>query len=142
MAKPPLVIDWDDTLVRGAWPSHGDWNEGAVEALHALTKVAKVIVFTSRIAPVQPDGKTKRDPARIQAEINHIRGKLDDEGLYTVEIHQDPWKPGAVAYVDDKAVRYPGRPGSWRAITPKLIAMCAGYEEAIAAVDNFEEVHG
>lgn len=133
MGKPPIVIDWDDTLVEGAWPQMGEWNNGAVDALHELRKVARVIVFTSRIAPVQPDGKTRRHPAHVQGEINGIRAMLDDAGLFDVEIHTDPWKPGAVAYVDDKAVRYAGKPGSWKALTPKLILMTGSYKEAVAS---------
>lgn len=140
MAKPPIVIDWDGTLVENAWPGFGEWRPGAVDALKQLVEVAQVVIYTCRIAPVQPDGKTKRHPARVQAEINNIRAKLDDAGLYTVIIHNQRWKPGGIAYVDDRAVRYTGRKNSWAALVPKLINMTGNYEEAVAA-DDSAEVH-
>lgn len=132
-AKPPIVIDLDGTLVESAWPQLGEWMPGAVDALQQLRKVARVIIFTSRIAPVQPDGKTKRSPAEVQMEVNRIRNMLDDQNLYDVEIHQDAWKPAGYAYVDNLAVRYAGKPGSWKAILPKLINMSGHYEEAVAS---------
>jgi len=97
---------------------------GAVEALRELTKIATVIVFTSRIA-VGPEGPyPQRTPGEVQAEINFIREMLDSEGFQHVEIWTKPWKPGANAYVDDKAVHYSGRKHAWEHLVDKLSAMC------------------
>ena len=142
MSKPSIVIDFDGTLVTNAWPQIGEWQPGAVNALQELTKHAHVIINTCRIAPMQPDGKTWRPPAHVHFEINRIREMLDDQQLYTVEIWTKAWKPPGVAYVDDRAVRYAGRKGSWKALTPMLINKCAGYEEAAASLEFSEEVHG
>lgn len=89
---------------------------------------------------MQPDGKTWRPPAHVQIEKNKIREMLDDQNLYSVELWDKCWKPGAFGYVDDKAIRYAGRPGSWKALLPKLILMAGNYEEAVAS-DEALELH-
>lgn len=130
--RPTLAIDWDGTCVTAEWPHMSTtWMPGAVEALQELRKFARVVIHSSRIAPVEIDGMTKRHPALVQAEINYIREMLDSVGLTDVEIHTSPWKPSAVAYVDDKAVHYAGTKRSWTNIVPKLAAMC-GVEEEVA----------
>jgi hypothetical protein len=52
---------------------------------------------------------------------------LDAEGLWDITLWLKDYKPPAVAYVDDKAVHYNGRPGAWDALVPKLLIM-AGLE--------------
>lgn len=140
MSKPSIVIDLDGTLLENTWPQLGKWQSGAVEALHELVKHAHVIINTCRIAPMQPDGKTWRPPAHVHMEINRIRELLDAENLYTIEIWTKAWKPPGVAYIDDRAVRYAGRKGSWKALLPTLINKCAGYEEAVASLEFAGEV--
>lgn len=128
--KPNIVIDLDGTILEDSWPRLGDWMPGAKEALHELSKVSKVLVYTCRIAPVTPLGM-ERSPALVQAEINAIRELLDDAGLYTVEIHNKPWKPYGVAYVDNRAVRYSGTKNAWKRLTPQLLHSIGEYERAL-----------
>ena len=128
--KPTLAIDWDGTLVQSRWPEQTqEWMPGAVEALHALTEYARIVIYTCRIAPVEFVTEFPRPAAKVQGEINYIRQMLDDAGLSAVAIHTDPWKPYADAYVDDKAVHYRGRPNSWRNLVDKLAAICGETEE-------------
>lgn len=94
---------------------------GAVDALHDLAKHARLTIYSARLAPVYPDGST-RPEAEAAAEVSYIRQMLDDAGLTMVDIHTSPWKPSAIAYVDDRAERYTGRPGSWKAMKEKLMA--------------------
>lgn len=108
---------------------------GAKEALHELNRVAKVIIYTCRIAPVTPLGTT-RDPALVQAEINGIRELLDDAGLYTVEIHTKPWKPYGVAYIDNRAIRYSGRPKSWDRLIPQLLHTIGDYDRSFELAEQ------
>lgn len=122
--RPRLAIDWDGTCVENKWPAMGDWLPGAIEGLHTLSQFATVIIHTSRIAPLELDERTPRPPGLVQGEINRIREMLDEAGLTGVEVWNKPWKPGATAYLDDKAVRFPGRPGSWKAVVPVLAAKC------------------
>lgn len=131
MASPKrytIVVDWDGTCVEGVWPKEGDWMPGAVDALRYLSTFCRLVVFSCRTAPVQPfpghtgEAGEARDPAEVQREINYIRRMLDEAGLMAVEIHDHtkPYKPGAVAYVDDKAVHYNGRKNAWTRLVPKL----------------------
>lgn len=139
MAKPTLAIDLDGTLLTDSWPKLGEWMPGALEALHYLKNHAKIVVHTCRIASDDPGGHA-REPGRVQMEINAIREKLDDAGLYTVDIWTKPYKPPAVAYVDNRGIRYTGRKNSWKALTPKLLNIVGAFEEAMTA-DEASEVH-
>ncbi len=119
-----LAIDWDGTCVTSEWPYKSTtWMPGAVEALTELSKHARIVIHTARISPMWTDEVTQRKPADVQAEINYIRDMLDSAGLTGIRIHTDPWKPGADAYVDDKAVHYAGRSTSWGNVTEKLLTM-------------------
>lgn len=121
-----LALDYDGTMVTNAWPNHGEWNPGAVEAIKALLSLSSVVVHTSRVAPVWIDGITRRSEADVQSEYNEIRRKLNAVGLDEVKIHDfrlKPWKPPAYAYVDDKAVKYRGRKNSWENLVEVLTAM-------------------
>lgn len=131
--KHRIAVDWDGTLVTNAWPEKSyEWQPGAVAALRKLSSFANVVVHTSRIATMTwLAEELPRDPAEVQLEINYIRQMLDDAGLEQVEIWTQPWKPGALAYVDDKAIHYTGQKHAWDDLTDKLAAM-AGREDLIA----------
>ena len=121
--KPVLAVDWDGTCVPSAYPAQPrEWLPGAVDALHDLSKVFRIRIYTARIAPVAPDEVSVLPPEVVAGEINYIREMLDDAGLTMVDIHTSPWKVPAFAYVDDRAERYTGRPGSWKAMKEKLMA--------------------
>lgn len=132
-----LAIDWDGTCVEQAWPDMGDWMPGAVSALERLSEYAYLTIWTARIAPLDPWGQ-ERDPAEVAKEIQTIRDRLDSVGLPQIDIHTHPWKPGATVYVDDKAERYHGRPGSWKALTAKLLARVLDEESLFPALDDLE----
>lgn len=118
------AVDWDGTCVEDAWPAQGDWLPGAIPVLHELARSGwRILIHTCRIAPVEPDGFTERRPGQVMEEINGIREKLDEAGLTMVEIHTKPWKPSADVYIDNKAVRYAGRPHSWANLLTKLRAI-------------------
>jgi hypothetical protein len=122
--RSTLAVDYDGTLVADSWPTHGDWNAGALEALHALVPHFNVTVHSCRTAPVEVDGVTPRAPGAAEWERAEIRRRLDEHGLFVVTIHDDPWKPGVGpkgAYIDNRAIHYNGRPGAWKAITERLL---------------------
>lgn len=127
MTKPLLAVDWDGTCVPQAWPEKPrEWLSGALEALLALQDDYRIVIHTSRIAPVWPGNEYPRNPADVQEEINYIREMLDDAGLPGIEVWQKPWKPPAYAFIDDRAVKYRGRPNSWRNLIGKFLEDDAG----------------
>lgn len=112
-----IVVDWDGTCVENAWPAMGDWLPGARTALRQLLDTGwEVVVYTTRLAPVEVDESTPR-PETMARETLLIREMLDGAGLQGVAIWNRPWKPGAVVYIDDKAIRYKG---SWNSVLTKI----------------------
>lgn len=119
-----VAVDLDGTLVENTWPTIGSWKPGAIQAMRDLNAAGiHIVLHTSRIAPVNPWGE-ERQPHEVYEEIARVRARLDEAGLTFIHIHTGAGKPGATVYVDDKAERYTGRPGSWRKLVPKLLARC------------------
>lgn len=123
MSYPRWALDFDGTLRDNIWPSFGEWQPGAVAVMRKLAEYGEVVVHTCRVAPFDADELTPRTPAVIAQEVQEIRNRLDAEGLHSVKVWTKPYKPSAVAYVDDKAVHYNGRKGAWNALLPKLLFM-------------------
>ena len=117
-----VCLDWDGTCVENKWPDMGDWMPGAVEAIERLHHSGlKLIVFSARLSPINPFLGTDRPPIEVMVETDRVRGMLDEAGLYYVDIWTSAGKPGAFVYVDDRAERYHGRPGSWAKLAEKII---------------------
>lgn len=135
-----FCIDWDGTCVTDAWPAMGQWNPGAIEALRSLSKWGEVVIFTCRVAPYQLDERTPRNPI---FDITGIREMLNKEGLHDVRLWDKAYKPSALVYVDNRAVRFNGRPNSWKKLVPKLIAL-SKKEGSLDAATNLllEEIEG
>lgn len=136
-----VVVDWDGTCVENVWPKMGDWLPGAREALTELLRQGReVVIFSTRLAPVEFDERTDRPPGEQEAEVAAIRKMLNDAGLRRVTIWNEPWKPGGMAYIDDKAVRFDG---DWPAVIARLAPKAPPTEtvlvEAGHAVDGARE---
>jgi hypothetical protein len=100
----------------------GDWLPGAVEALRAFHEAgAKVLIFSARLSPYDPFTSRERHPAEVMNQVQAVRAKLDNAGLHFVDIWTLGGKPGGSVYIDDKAERYHGRPGSWKALRNKVL---------------------
>lgn len=90
-----VAIDFDGTLVEHRWPEVGEWLPGAVDFVKMLQKRGfKVVIHSCRASHLK--GQTE------------IREKLRSAGIKDVEIHTEPGKPLAVAYVDDRGVHCTG----------------------------------
>lgn len=104
-----IVVDLDGTLVQLAWPDLGWWLAGAREALQSwLDQGYEVVVFSTRLSDMEVDEITPRAYSDHQFEIDRLRQLLDDEGLVDVKLWLEPYKPGGLVYIDDKAVRFEG----------------------------------
>lgn len=131
------IIDWDGTAVPQMWPEHAtEFNPGFVDAMRRLHEAGvKLIVASARLSPLSPWTGEDREPAYILGEIAYIRDMLDAHGLTYMDIWTKPGKPGGSVYVDDKAERYHGRPGSWNALTDKILLRLGAEEPIFPAYD-------
>jgi hypothetical protein len=117
-----VIMDWDGTAVANAWPGMGDWMPGTRTAWRQLLDAgANLTVASARISPYDPFTAQERPAEYVEAEIEAIRTMLDVAGLQEVRIWTLPGKPGGDVYVDDKGLWYPGRPGSWRRLVPRIL---------------------
>lgn len=123
-AKPVVCVDWDGTCVATAWPKMGDWLPGAISALTKLSHHYRIVIYTSRMAAVWPDGQERRIE-EIACEAQKIRDMLDGAGLTMVRIHPAAaGKPHATAYIDNKALRFGSARRSresWEGLTSRLL---------------------
>jgi hypothetical protein len=119
-----LCVDWDGTCVRTAWPDMGEWLPGAIQALTKLSHHYTLVVYSARMAAVWPDGSERRaDEIATQAQL--IRSMLDGAGLTMVRLHPAAaGKPHAVAYIDNKALRFGSERRSresWEGLVDRLL---------------------
>lgn len=126
------VIDWDGTAVPAAWPERPtEFMPGFVKNMKRLHRAGvRLIIFSARLSPWDPWTGTRRDPVHVFGETQYVRDMLDSHGLGFIDIWTKDGKPGGSVYVDDKAERYGGRPGSWDKVTDKIL-LRLGKEEAV-----------
>jgi len=127
-----VVVDWDGTAVPQMWPARAtEFMPGFVEAMRTLhAQGFRILIASARLSPLDPWTGKERDPSYVFAEAQYMRNMLDEHGLTFIDVWTKPGKPGGSVYIDDKAERYGGRPGSWRAVTEKIL-MRLGKEEPI-----------
>lgn len=112
--KPVIAVDWDGTCVENVWPDEGDWLPGAQKALRKLAAKYTVMIWSTRIVGVSyRDWNVHLPMAKVWSEIDYIRRMLDEAGLQDIGIFESypdntPGKLSAVAYIDDKAIRFEG----------------------------------
>lgn len=120
--KHTIVVDWDGTCVEAKWPDMGDWLPGAKAALRQFhDKGCRVVIFSARLSPFDPWSSQRRSAAVVQTEFLKVRDMLDRAGLTFVDIWMTEGKPGGSVYIDDRAERYHGRPGSWTKLAQKVL---------------------
>ncbi len=117
------VIDWDGTAVPAVWPERPTtFMPGFVVQMFRLHRAGwHLVIFSARLNPFDPWTSRRKEPALVEAEYQYVRSMLDDVGLTFVRVWRLPGKPGGDVYIDDKAERYGGRPGSWRRVTDKIL---------------------
>lgn len=102
--KPRIAVDWDGTCVEHAYPDMGAWLPGAARSLKALDRLGfDVVIFSCRVADVLVDEETPTDGEK---EVQRIREMLEPEGLGHLEIWRRTYKPPALFYIDDRAIRF------------------------------------
>lgn len=130
-----IAVDFDGTLVTKKWPEIGEWFPGAVAAMLQLREDGHhVFLYSSRLNPCWPDGR-KRDPMEYLAELDRVSAFLASAGLGWMEIFTDieQGKPHWDLLIDDKALFFPGRPGSWSKILPVVLRR-VGDEDSFEAI--------
>ena len=119
-----VVVDWDGTCVPETWPEQPSMWQEAVEALgEFLDAGLEVMIFSTRLAPRKVDERAHVHTEDWLREYHYIRAALDDEGLEQVGIWTKPWKPGGIAYIDDKGVRYTG---NWDDVVSVVLGNAGG----------------
>jgi hypothetical protein len=78
------------------------------------------MLYSTRLAPVETDETTPRPERDKAEELNRVRARLAEEGLQDLPIWDKPWKPGGIAYIDDKAIH---ATGDWRQALKDLAAL-------------------
>lgn len=123
-AQHTCVVDWDGTAVPGMWPKQStEFMPGFTEAMFQLHEAGlHIIIDSARLSPLNPGGRGERDPALVFGEMQYVRNMLDNAGLTFIDIWTGPGKPTGFVYVDDRAERYHGRKGSWKAMVVKILA--------------------
>lgn len=127
-----IVVDWDGTCVEDVWPAKGDWlpEENGWDARRAMREMLErgyeVVIFSTRLAPMQVDEKTPVSEMGKHAEYSYIRDMLDMADLRDVRIWLEPWKPGALAYIDDKGIRFDG---DWNITLTQVVDAVGGQRQ-------------
>lgn len=128
-----IAIDFDGTLVRKAWPDIGEWMPGAIDAMKELRKAGHhPYLYTARLAPTWPDG-SRRSLSDVLQDEDRVRRLMDASGLAWMDVWTGEGKPHWDLLVDDKALWYPGRPGSWKKLVPAIL-------KRVGDEDSFESI--
>lgn len=118
---PTIALDLDGTLIERKWPEMGEWFPGAIDAAKELLAMGHhCYIYSARLSSRHPSGDVK-DPAMLYLQRQAVRDLLDAAGLEAVTISEAD-KPFWHVLVDDRALRFPGRSGSWRHMVPKIHA--------------------
>lgn len=120
-----IAVDLDGTIARKAWPGIGEPYPGAVEALRELhAEGNEILLFTYRISPYYFSGR-EREPMDVIEQTERTRAWLDRHGLTFVKLWTKPGKPNYHILIDDRAMWFPGRDGSWKVLGKRIRARLA-----------------
>lgn len=108
MRGQKLAIDFDGVIhdYNRGWQGgeiYGNPIEGALKTMDRLTNDGyKLIIFTTRISPEMASGK------ELKQRIQDIKDWLIENGFF-IDVHYHKItgsKPAAIAYIDDRAIRF------------------------------------
>lgn len=137
-----IAVDLDGTLLENSWPSLGEWKPGAVDAMRRLHEAGHTLfLYSARLSGLWPDG-SPRKPAEVIFATQEVRDKLDSAGLQFISIWTGEGKPHWDLLIDDKAMRFPGRPNSWQKIVPVILKRVGDEDSFDAVMAHAEEVDG
>jgi len=122
--KMTVAVDIDGTLAPyngwGGYDHFGDPYPGSIEFLRAVSKFARVLIYTCRC------GQERNENIDPEVLANHVKKWLDDNNLYYDDIWIGRGKPLAAAYVDDRAIscRPADNKNIFSRIIPVLESLC------------------
>jgi hypothetical protein len=117
--KPTVIVDFDDTVARDAYPDIGEPCPGAREALSRLVDAGyDVVLYTCRMA--RNDG---RPPGEADKHKRMIAEWMEGNGIPYTRIEDGlEGKPRADAYIDNKAIHYGGGEADWDSIAAYVLS--------------------
>lgn len=111
MKRYTVCIDFDGTIVDHEFPEIGNLKPGAKEAIERIIERYDVVISSCRSSNMFKNERNYRDHVQEMKEflekneIPFTRIDMGDEG-----------KVVAIAYIDDRAVKYDGLSDSWEKI--------------------------
>ena len=101
-----IALDLDGTIATyGGWLGKeiiGDPIPGAVSFTHHLSTLGDVVIWSTRLNP-DPFG-TEESPLPVRTLKSMVETYLNKHGFSYSEIFTGPAKPGALCYIDDRAI--------------------------------------
>lgn len=113
-----LVVDFDGTIARDAYPDIGDPLPGVKDALGKLKDAGyEIIIFTARLT--KNDGRPKDEPERQREKIT--AWLADHEIPYTRIDDGYNGKPHCDFIIDNKALHFGGK-DDWESISKYILS--------------------
>lgn len=108
-----VIIDFDGTLCKFEFPDVGPPEPDIKEALDKLKELGyRILIHSVRTATYWDDGKRNHHIQAIEKFMEENKLPYDE-----ILIGENMDKPMAIAYIDDKAIRYNG---NWLDIVKQL----------------------
>ena len=121
VAHNTVCVDFDGTIFQWGdiYAKTPPFN-GCVEVVRELRKQGwTIVIFTSRLSPTWWESEGWTFDEAMETQVKFIRSRLDEFGIPYDYITAE--KVPAEYYIDDKAIGFDGKAGSWKAIGKRIL---------------------